>query len=659
MSTAARLRAGLVAFAIASVVVLWPATGAVAHALRISSVPDNGAILKAPPSEVTVTFSEVPDPSLSSLRVLDSSGTAHQQGKASAVPGQPATLHVAMGHLGDGVYTVAWQTLSHVDGHIASGSFTFGVGVSPAGAAAPTAAVTKSPQPSDAAIAARWLMYVGLMVLFGGSVFRLVAVTRTSGRLKALAVAGWVLAAAGILGITQAARSAAHLPLAHLLSSSLGHQLLLRGVPTGVAALAVGALVIAAAQRSWPAALVALAAAAAMWGDVATSHAAAAHSWRWFQEGSQWVHFASAGLWVGGLAALVVTLRTLGAPERARAARRFSAMAGVALVVIAASGAQRAISEVGAWGRLWSDTFGRWVLLKIGLLAVLAVLGALNRYRNVARADASPRPLRRLGAAELVLVAVVLVAAGFLQNLAPATSTAAPKPPTPVVVNGHDFGTTVRIRLTISPGMAGFNQFAARVVDYDTGKPVIADKVALHFSFPSRPDVGSSDLSLARQRDGNYQGQGANLALDGRWTVTVLVARGPDSVEVPFQVTTRTPPQTITTSVTPGLPTIYTIHLSAGRSVQVYLDPGKPGVLNEFHQTYLGADGNELPLDQASAAAALPGQPTSKTLTTRRLDPIGHFVSDVSGPAGRYRFQLDATTVDGAEISAHLDINVR
>ncbi|MBV8160854.1 MAG: copper resistance protein CopC [Acidimicrobiia bacterium] len=659
MPRPARLRAGLIAFAVASAVVLWPAAAASAHALRTASVPDSGAVLKTPPTEVTITFSEVPDPALSSIRVLDSAGTQHQQGKASPVPGQPATLQVAVGHLDNGVYTVTWQTLSHVDGHIASGSFAFGVGVSPAGAAV-NAAVTKSPAPSDAAVASRWLMYVGLMTLVGLGVFRLVAVRRTPDRLRALAVAAWVVGAVGILGITEAARRNAHVPLGHLLSSSLGHQLALRGIPMAVAGVAVVLFVAVRRQAFWPAVLLVLAAGAAMWGDVATAHAAAVRSWRWFQEASQWVHFASAGVWAGGLAALVLTLRRLDAGERARAARRFSAAAGVAIFVVAASGAQRAVAEVGAWGRLWSNTFGRWALLKIVLLGVLAGLGAVNRYRNVHRAESAPRSLRRVGGAELVLIAVVLVAAGFLQNLAPATSAASPKAPPPVVASGHDFATTVRIRLAVSPGMAGFNTFTAQVRDYDSGKPVLADAVSLHFVFPSRPDIGSSDLALARQRDGSYAGQGANLALDGRWNVTVLVARGVNSVDVPLQLTTRTPPQTITTSVQAGLPTIYTIHLSAGRSVQVYLDPGRAGVLNEFHHTYLGPDGSELQIDQTSIAATYPGDQTSKTLTTRKLDPFGHFVSDLpSGPPGRYHFEIDASTADGTQITAHLDITAR
>src|SRR5207248_5374673 len=113
--------------------------------------------------------------------------------------------------------------------------------------------------------------------------------------------------------------------------------------------------------------------------------------------------------------------------------KRFSTAAGVALAVIAASGAQRALNEVGAWGRLWSNTFGKWVLLKIVLFAALAGLGALNRYRNVGRTGTSPRPLRRVSGVELLIIGMVLVATGFLQNLAPATSAAAPKAPPPVV----------------------------------------------------------------------------------------------------------------------------------------------------------------------------------------------------------------------------------
>lgn len=661
MRATVRLNLGRVVVGlVALIAVLWPATGAAAHALRISSDPDDGSTLKVSPAEVSVTFSEEPDPALSALKVLDSSGASHQRGQATPVPGQPATLHVAVDHLADGVYTVTWRTVSHVDGHLAAGSFSFGVGVSPAGATTANAAVSSSPSPSATAVASRWVFYVGTMVLFGAAALRVLALTDTPRRLKWLLVAGWVVAVVGAAGITQAARSGAGVPLSRLIGSSLGHAFLLRAVPLAVVAVAVVVVLVTRRERRWPAIAVAVAAGAVMAGEVASTHAAASRSWHWFQVTAQWLHFASVSVWIGGLATLALVLPGLVASERAKAARRFSTVAGLALVLVVASGGQRALAEVGAWGRLTSTGFGRWVLLKIGVLGLLAALGAANRYRNVPRAGTSPRGLRRVGGAELGLAALALVATGFLQNLAPASVAAAAvaKPPPPLVVDGSDYGTSVRVHLTISPGTAGFNRFVAGVVDYDTRRPVVADKVSLRFSFPSRPDVGDSDLTLDRQPTGAYAAQGANLALDGRWDVTVLIERGTDSVEVPLTVTTRTPPRTITSVVTPGLPTIYTVHLSAGRAIQIYLDPGHPG-LNQFHETFLAADGSEIQIDQATPQATLPGQTQPQPLTTRRLDPIGHFVSDVTGPAGRYHFDVSATANDGSQITAHIDIDVQ
>ncbi len=45
------------------------------------------------------------------------------------------------------------------------------------------------------------------------------------------------------------------------------------------------------------------------------------------------------------------------------------------------------------------------------------------------------------------------------------------------MVDGHDFGTSVKLSLAVSPGSAGFNTFAVTVTDYDTGAPVAADGV--------------------------------------------------------------------------------------------------------------------------------------------------------------------------------------
>src|SRR4051794_21306449 len=118
--------------ALALLVLLATATGASAHALRTASVPDAGAVLKRGPSTVTITFGEEPDSALSSITVLDATGGHHEVGKhPAAEAGHAAVLSSGVEDMRDGVYTVSWRTVSKVDGHLATGSFNFGVNVVP------------------------------------------------------------------------------------------------------------------------------------------------------------------------------------------------------------------------------------------------------------------------------------------------------------------------------------------------------------------------------------------------------------------------------------------------------------------------------------------------------------------------------------------------
>src|SRR5205807_4816120 len=130
-----------------------------------------------------------------------------------------------------------------------------------------------------------------------------------------------------------------------------------------------------------------------------------------------------------------------------------------------------------------------------------------------------------LARTELLVVAVVLVATGFLQGLAPPASVAALAVVRPLVLTGHDFGTTVRVEADVSPGTAGFNRFRVTLRDYDSGAPVDAPAVSLRFRLPARPDLGESTLALPPAGPGVYAAQGANLSIDGAWEVTVVVQR--------------------------------------------------------------------------------------------------------------------------------------
>jgi copper transport protein len=634
---------------------------AAAHALAQSSDPAAGSTLQNAPAAVTVTFGEPADPALSSLRVLDSAGRDHTGGPTRPVPGRPSSLRVAVGAIGKGVYTVAWRTVSKVDGHLAAGTFAFGVGVAPTGAAASAGLPAHAPAPSVAAVGGRWLLYCGLMLVAGVTAYALVCIRRLPGRLLALLGIGCLLAASGLTLVAVNAWRGDHVPASKLLSSSIGHQFTGRAGPVVAAGVLLAVACLPRFRRSWPARRVVLAlcggaAMVAMWADVAASHAAAARSRRPLQMAVQWAHFAAAGIWVGGLAALLATLPTTAPHDRLPAVKRFSSIALVCVAIVVASGVERGYEEVGTVHSLLHAAFGQDVLVKVGLMGLLVVLGAFSRFRGIPAVARTAGPLRTVVAGEVILVAAVLVATGVLQGLTtPASADRAPVV-APIVLAASDFATSVRVRLEVSPGVAGFNRFQVHVADFDTGRPVTGG-VSLDFALPARPELGRSSLTLGPEpMPGAYAANGANMSLDGAWTVTALVQAPTGAVEVPFSVVTRQPPENITVARTGGgLPDIYTLHLNGGRSLQTYVDPGHPAQLNEFHATFIGPDGQELAMASATVSATPGGN-----LAVRRLDPVGHFVSDLADAVkGPYRFDVSGTTAAGDTVNGTFRIPVQ
>src|SRR6266498_5803299 len=120
------MRRPLAVALLAGVVLLLAAPAASAHALLRSSDPTSGASLGKAPEKVTLTFTEPPDLTLSTVHVLDSTGRAVESGRAKGVPGKPLVLEVPLGQLPNGAYTVSWRTVSRADGHLTNGSFAVG-----------------------------------------------------------------------------------------------------------------------------------------------------------------------------------------------------------------------------------------------------------------------------------------------------------------------------------------------------------------------------------------------------------------------------------------------------------------------------------------------------------------------------------------------------
>jgi putative copper export protein len=139
-----------------------------------------------------------------------------------------------------------------------------------------------------------------------------------------------------------------------------------------------------------------------------------------------WVHVVAASAWIGGLAMLsVAVLPSARADEPgavAAACRRFSRLAGWCLVTVVVTGAYNAWVQLPDVAALWETVYGRVLLGKIIVVAVVAALGALNRFVILPFLSA-PRAIvylvRSVGS-EAALAVVVLALTAALGESTPA-----------------------------------------------------------------------------------------------------------------------------------------------------------------------------------------------------------------------------------------------
>jgi copper transport protein len=94
------------------------------------------------------------------------------------------------------------------------------------------------------------------------------------------------------------------------------------------------------------------------------------------------VHTAASVAWLGGLAALVVfVVPNLGPSESLEAFRRFGDVARIAVTAIVITGVIQTFRLHGTVVTLLTESHGRWLLLKIVLVAMMLKIGDINRRR--------------------------------------------------------------------------------------------------------------------------------------------------------------------------------------------------------------------------------------------------------------------------------------
>jgi copper transport protein len=561
------------ALALALAALLLLPAPASAHALLEATTPERGARLDEAPREVTLRFSEPVEAEFGAVRVFDSQGREVQTGSPTS-RGAEVSVRLRDG-LGEDGYTVTYRVIS-ADSHPVSGGFVFVVG----DAAAPATAVSdllgddeagavtgtafgvaRAVQFASIALALgalifAWLCWLpGLRATAGAGAGWLAASTAFSARLRALllvaAAAGAVSAAVAIVlqgavaggtGIDEAlngdviadvlgtrfgtvwaigiaawllvgALAAAPRPVPVLRPASVG--------ATGLALPGTGRLVALAVP------LAALAFLPAFGGHAGVQPPVA------LLAPANVLHVLAMAAWLGGVAVLVLALRSatarLEAGERTRllaaVVARFSALAGVAIAVLLASGIAQSIVEVRTPANLIDTAFGRAVLVKIVLFAGIVALGAVNRRRLVpaltraARDGESPGRagalLRRTLRIELALGIAALAATGALAGYAP--SVAEGQGP---FAGNADIG-PARLQLTVDPARVGPNEMHVYLFDRADGSQYDETKeLTITAELPEKR-IEPIELEATKAGPGHYVVSGAALGVEGEWTVEV------------------------------------------------------------------------------------------------------------------------------------------
>lgn len=363
-----------------------PPTVALAHASVVAADPSPGAVVAVAPDEIRLTFSEPVTPAGAGITVVAPSGrlatsaTAAASGSRMRAPFRPD---------GEGTYLVRWQVIA-ADTHPSRGQFTFSIGratAPPAGESLDLGAV--SPAGLLMQAIARWLHFLGLALAVGVIAYRVLV--RWDGdprRLDKLVTAGIVLlVVAEPVGLAAQALSLG-VVAADLLTSSFGRVL---GLRLG------GALLIWAAAGAVRQAGRGQAALLGLGGALAFVDGAAAHRVTGLPDIAAFalsaVHEAAMAVWVGGLAAVLVT-RAGGA--------RFAKVALSSLGILVVSGAVMALAHLRSPADLIFSAYGGVLAIKVVAVAGAAAIAAFG--------------VRRLESAAL---AAVLLLAGLLVSLPP------------------------------------------------------------------------------------------------------------------------------------------------------------------------------------------------------------------------------------------------
>jgi copper transport protein len=303
-----------------------------------------------------------------------------------------------------------------------------------------------------------------------------------------------------------------------------------------------------------------------------------------------WLHLVAMIAWLGGLVPLAFAIRMRMAtpnPDEAPGASHqgvplalimpyFSRLTSVCVAILIVTGVYNYTLQIGAPDLLATTTYGRALLIKLGLFGALLLLGGLNLFvltrrlrlptkddgrqttddgrrtmrrrlssiafgqkadhvpKNLAVKPSLVRAFGRSVRAELIAGALLLLAVGAMTSVAP-SKTAWEAHEQQGIAQSATIG-AVGLTLRIAPAQIGDNEFAVDVADARPGAAAVPTRVLLRFEMQGM-DMGKLESPAQPTGAERYTARGSFTSMGGRWHVEVLLRRaGFDDVRHTFEV---------------------------------------------------------------------------------------------------------------------------
>jgi copper transport protein len=527
----------------------WHGTAS-AHASLLSSEPADGSSLPSSPHAVTLRFDSFIDIGRSSAQLIDQFD--HVVGDSGGVGTARLTLTgtsaadvtsrevvVALPTLTAGAYQVRWRAVDALDLHVTQGTVVFGV----ARSAGPTAAVS-DPWPPALSVLATWAQLLAFVLMIGaifvGWLLASVkdddapSMTRVRRRLRRTAVAAALtgaLAGVAVIGLRIADTGGGSSSSLAILSTSYGHRWLVGEAATVALALVVLATRVRAGRATravFDVLIVGLVGTFVVTQTV-TSHLAATAGGSAVTTVAAVVHLVGASVWVGGLIAITACLSILKSAEmraiRRDLLRRFGWTAAPCAAAVVVSGLVLAGRQVLTVDALLFTHYGRLLMAKVALAALVGAFGARNALTNrTSRSAATRVPRRRLLAVECAVAIAVIGLAAALANGKPARGPeyqpVATQLPPPLNAQIRD----LLVGLSVRPDRPGPDFVSVSILNTRVPAPAPVSAVKIQLTAP--PPLGRTvDEIAVKGADGTWADTTTAIDRSGPWRIHVEIER--------------------------------------------------------------------------------------------------------------------------------------